>query len=186
MSRPRDVALEQLALVSIIGSCRPEKGQVFPIEVAIGTVAPEKQLETWLVRPETEWATWWGWDREAAARSGVKLGLLWRAGRPRQEVAACLSDRIAGRTLLSLTAKSDASLLGLVLDDEARLPVIDPEEFVADHVGSHRTRLLLAQARNISRPLLSYRHRALASVLIGVTALEWLIQAEESGEVGGL
>lgn len=173
-----DLAPEQFAVVSIIGSCRPEQGQVFPVEVAVGTIAPTKRLETWLVRPESEWATWWGWSREAAALSGVKLGLLWRAGRPRGEVAERLSIRIAGRTLLSLTPGPDVSLLGLLLDDVAEFPIVDLREFLGNRVGSQRARVLLNDARSLSKILPSYRHRALVSVLTGVVALDRLFQTE--------
>ncbi len=89
----------------------------YPIE--IGLVLPDGQAFCTLVRPESDWTHW---DPQAEQMHGIARDLLQARGRPVNEVAQSLNERLAGLVVYSDGWANDYSWIGLLFDAAAMYP----------------------------------------------------------------
>jgi len=83
----------------------------YPIEV--GYVLSDGHSNCMLIRPEPDWQNW---DPEAEALHGISREHLLQHGRSVSEVARCLNNSLAGKTLYSDAWGNDQSWLALLFE----------------------------------------------------------------------
>lgn len=118
--RPETLDLARLAVLDFEGSCYPDEGKSFPIEVAVCRLRSD-EARSWLIRPHEAWRDW-TWDAGAEQSHGLTRERLEQDGIAADRVLDELAAFAAGFDVVSDSESDDWWLEALAKAAGRRIP----------------------------------------------------------------